>query len=194
MDGGWKKQKQHVHTKIWRFLGWFLSNFLQAPFQSRCLGVALCSLGGGQRSGQNLGEEVEWRKAMELPASHTAFLTACAPAGASARCGTCPTHFGCCAPPSNMSPLISYALFMKMDGSRYFLFARDLYAILYTVLIRGGLFRQIRIFFEHCSKGGGSQTHVNKICCKFCMILKAFWQHKIDIKRLFKGRNVSIWG
>ena len=26
------------------------------------------------------------------------------------------------------------------------------------------------------------------------MILKAFWQHKIDIKRLFKGRNVSNWG
>ena len=23
------------------------------------------------------------------------------------------------------------------------------------------------------------------------MILKAFWQHKIDIKRLFLGRNVS---
>ena len=35
---------------------------------------------------------------------------------------------------------------------------------------------------------------VQKLCCKFCMILKAFWQHKIDIKRLFKGRNVSIWG
>ena len=61
-------------------------------------------------------------------------------------------------------------------------------------LLRGGLFRQIRIFFEHCSKGGGGQTHVKKICCKFCMIIKAFWQHKIDIKRLFKGRNVSIWG
>ena len=25
------------------------------------------------------------------------------------------------------------------------------------------------------------------------MILKAFWQHKIDMKRLFKGRNVSNW-
>ena len=49
-------------------------------------------------------------------------------------------------------------------------------------------------FFLHCSKGGGDQTHVQKICCKLCMILKAFWQHKIDIKRLFKGRNVSIWG
>ena len=61
--------------------------------------------------------------------------------------------------------------------------------------IRGANLRQIRIFFEHCSKGGGGgQTHVQKICCKFCMIIKAFWQHKIDIKRLFKGRNVSIWG
>ena len=24
--------------------------------------------------------------------------------------------------------------------------------------------------------------------------VKPFWQQKIDIKRLFKGRNVSIWG
>ena len=46
------------------------------------------------------------------------------------------------------------------------------------------------VFFEHCSKGGGDQTHVQKFWSKFCMILKAFWQHKIDIKRLFKGRNV----
>ena len=59
--------------------------------------------------------------------------------------------------------------------------------------LRGAILRQIRSCFEHCSKGGG-QTHVQKICCKFCMILKAFWQHKIDIKRLFKGRNVSIGG
>ena len=49
-------------------------------------------------------------------------------------------------------------------------------------------------FLNIVQKGGGGQTHVQKICCKFCMILKAFWQHKIDIKRLFKGRNVSIWG
>ena len=49
-------------------------------------------------------------------------------------------------------------------------------------------------FFLTLFKRGGGQTHVQKICCKFCMTLKAFWQHKIAIKRLFKGRNVSIWG
>ena len=50
--------------------------FCLAPFQSWCqLGVALCSIRfGGQRSGQNLGEEVEWREAMELPSSHTSSL------------------------------------------------------------------------------------------------------------------------
>ena len=31
-------------------------------------------------------------------------------------------------------------------------------------------------------------------CCRFCIILKAFKQHKFDIKRLFKGRNVPNWG
>ena len=40
----------------------------------------------------------------------------------------------------------------------------------------------------------GDQTHVQKFWSKFCMISKAFWQHKIDIKRLFKGRNVSNCG
>ena len=55
-------------------------------------------------------------------------------------------------------------------------------------------FARSAVFFNIVQKGGGDQTHVQKICCKFCMILKAFWQHKIDIKRLFKGRNVSIWG
>ena len=50
--------------------------FWKALFQSWCqLGVALCSIRfGGQRSGQNLREEVEWREAMELPASHTSSL------------------------------------------------------------------------------------------------------------------------
>ena len=50
--------------------------FCLATLQSWCqLGVALCSIRfGGQRSGQNLGEEVEWREAMELPTSHTSSL------------------------------------------------------------------------------------------------------------------------
>ena len=59
---------------------------------------------------------------------------------------------------------------------------------------RGALRYQIRSFFEHRSKGGGGHFHVQKFWSKFCMILKAFWQHKIDIKRLFKGRNVKILG
>ena len=40
---------------------------------------------------------------------------------------------------------------------------------------------------------GGCQTHVQKFWCKFSIIFKAFWQHKFDIKRLFKGTNVSNW-
>ena len=49
------------------------------------------------------------------------------------------------------------------------------------------------VFLNIVQKGGG-HFHVQKFWSKFCMILKAFWQHKIDIKRLFKGRNVSNWG
>ena len=58
--------------------------------------------------------------------------------------------------------------------------------------VRGAPPDQIRSFFEHLLKGGGrGQTHVQKICCKFCIIIKAYWQHKMDTKRLFKGKNVS---
>ena len=49
-------------------------------------------------------------------------------------------------------------------------------------------------FFWTSFKRGGGHFHVQKFWSKFCMILKAFWQHKIDIKRLFKGRNVKILG
>ena len=40
----------------------------------------------------------------------------------------------------------------------------------------------------------GGQTHVQKICRKFCMILKAFWQHKIDIKRLLRVEMSQFGG
>ena len=60
--------------------------------------------------------------------------------------------------------------------------------------IRGATRHQLCSFFEHRSKGGGGHFDVQKFWSKFCMILKAFWQHKIDIKRLFKGRNVKILG
>ena len=49
-------------------------------------------------------------------------------------------------------------------------------------------------FFWTSFKRGGGHFDVQKFWSKFCMILKAFWQHKIDIKRLFKGRNVKILG
>ena len=48
------------------------------------------------------------------------------------------------------------------------------------------------VFLNIVQKGGGGHFHVQKFWSKFCMILKAFWQHKIDIKRLFKGKNVKI--
>ena len=62
--------KKSITLAMWHDAFW------KALFQSWCqLGVALCSIRfGGQRSGQNLGEEVEWREAMELPASHTSSL------------------------------------------------------------------------------------------------------------------------
>ena len=34
--------------------------------------------------------------------------------------------------------------------------------------------------------------NVQKFCCKFCIVFKAFWQHKFDIKRLFKGERSQI--
>ena len=68
----------------------------------------------------------------------------------------------------------------------------DFSPLLDSVEVRGATRNQICSFFEHRSKGGGGHFHVQKFWSKFCMILKAFWQHKIDIKRLYKGRNVKI--
>ena len=63
------------------------------------------------------------------------------------------------------------------------------------VPLRGAPRYQLRSFFEHRSKGvGGGHFLVQKFWSKFFMTLKAFWQHKIDIKSLFKGSNVSNWG
>ena len=39
---------------------------------------------------------------------------------------------------------------------------------------------QIVCFFEHCSNRGGGQTHVQKFCCKFGIILEAIWQYKLS--------------
>ena len=59
--------------------------------------------------------------------------------------------------------------------------------------IRGGIVPQIRSFFNIVQKVGGSNP-CSKILEQILYDLKAFWQHKIDTKRLFKGRNVSNWG
>ena len=42
--------------------------------------------------------------------------------------------------------------------------------------------------------GGGGQTHVQKFWSKFCMILKAFWQHKIDMKDFLRAKMSHIEG
>ena len=60
-----------------------------------------------------------------------------------------------------------------------------------TNVIRGALRYQIRSFFEHRSKGGGGHFHVQKFWSKFCMILKTFWQHKIDIEMSQIGGKMS---
>ena len=35
----------------------------------------------------------------------------------------------------------------------------------------------------------GGLIHIKKKCCKFCILLNAFGQHKIEIKSLCKGRR-----
>ena len=56
--------------------------------------------------------------------------------------------------------------------------------------LRGAIENQIQSFFNIVQKG----REVKKICYRLCMILKAFWQQKFDIKRLYKGSNVSDRG
>ena len=31
--------------------------------------------------------------------------------------------------------------------------------------------------------GGGGQTHVQKLCCKFCIVQRAIWQHKLKHRK-----------
>ena len=45
--------------------------------------------------------------------------------------------------------------------------------------LRDALLYQIVCFFEHCSNRGGGQTHVQKFCCKFGIILEAIWQYEL---------------
>ena len=40
--------------------------------------------------------------------------------------------------------------------------------------IREAFMCQLCSFFKHCSNGGGDQTHVEKFCCKYSIILKGF--------------------
>ena len=39
--------------------------------------------------------------------------------------------------------------------------------------------RKVQFFLTLFKRGGGSQTHVQKLCCKFCIIQRAIWQHKL---------------
>ena len=55
--------------------------------------------------------------------------------------------------------------------------------------VRGATRHQLCSFFEHRSKRGGDQNHVQKFWRKFCMILKAFLQHKIDMSQI--GGKIS---
>ena len=50
----------------------------------------------------------------------------------------------------------------------------------------------LSVFFNIVQKGGGDQTHVQKFCCKFCIILKAFWQHQIDIQDFLRVEMSQI--
>ena len=58
-------------------------------------------------------------------------------------------------------------------------------------LVREAIPHQKRSFFNIVQRGGG-QTHVKKLWCKFCIILKAFRQHKIDIKSLLRVEMSQI--
>ena len=41
-------------------------------------------------------------------------------------------------------------------------------------------FKKSAVFFNIVQKGGaGGQTHVQKLCCEFCIIQRALWQHKL---------------
>ena len=79
---------------------------------------------------------------------------------------------------------------ISLDGS----WVSGIYQSVPTSLdIREACPNQKRSFFNIVQKGaGGGQTHVQNFCCKFCMILKAFWQHKFDIKILFRCRNFRV--
>ena len=55
------------------------------------------------------------------------------------------------------------------------------------IALRDALPSQIVCFFLTLFKPGGGQTHVQKFCCKFGIVLEAFWQYKITLKKVFWG-------
>ena len=61
---------------------------------------------------------------------------------------------------------------------------KDSEPIFYTVQ---ETFPVFAVFISLAFKQGSpkAQTNVQKFCCKFCIILKVFWQHK----RYFDGKN-----
>ena len=41
--------------------------------------------------------------------------------------------------------------------------------------IREAIVREVQLFFNIVQTGDGGQTHVQKLCCKFCIIQRAIW-------------------
>ena len=51
--------------------------------------------------------------------------------------------------------------------------------------IREAIVREVQLFFNIVQTGDGGQTHVQKLCCKFCIIQRALWQHKLRHRKDF---------
>ena len=47
------------------------------------------------------------------------------------------------------------------------------------IMIREAILQEKCSFFNIVQTGGGIHSHVKKLCCKFCIIQRAFCQHKL---------------
>ena len=54
-----------------------------------------------------------------------------------------------------------------------------LFKITNHVLFREAIMQEKCSFFNIVQTWGGGQSHVKKLCCKFCIIQRALWQHKL---------------
>ena len=55
------------------------------------------------------------------------------------------------------------------------------FIFLFWSLLQGSLrIRKVQFFLTLFKRGGrGGHSHVQKLCCKFCIIQRALWQHKL---------------